>query len=211
MIEASHRAAPLERDNREKEETMLTRFLLPALLVAQAAFALPAAAAFPDFRAKDLNGAEITAQSLRGQAVVYLIGFSHESRAEVEAWAKALTELSKRSSASEPLRVIQMPVLSGAGVWARPFVESGLTRKTPKAERANVMTSTDRDTLVKGLALKDPDNGAAIALVDAAGDLRLLLRGGVTDAKERELADAMAALRSPKPGKDEPKSSTSPE
>ncbi len=174
---------------------MLTRFLLPALLVAQAAFALPAVAAFPDFRAKDLNGAEITAQSLRGQTVVYLIGFSHESRAEVEAWAKALTELGKRAPAAGPLRIIQMPVLSGAGVWARPFIESGLTRKTPKAERANVMTSTDRDALVKGLDLKDPDNGAVIALVDAAGEVRLVVRGGVTETKERDLAKKLESLK----------------
>lgn len=166
-----------------------------ALSVALMIQALPALAAFPDFRAKDLDGTEVTARSHRGQAIVYLIGFSYDSRAEVEAWGKVLPELIQRAKAREPLRIIQMPVLTGPGVWARPFIESGLAKNTPKADRANVMTSTDRDALVKGLDLKDPDRAAVIALVDAAGEIRLILRGGVTDAKERELAKAMEALR----------------
>ncbi|MNK51587.1 hypothetical protein D3C87_704990 [compost metagenome] len=172
---------------------MQPRFLLPALLVAQAMLALPAFAAFPDFRAKDLNGAEVTARSLRGQIVVYLIGFSHDSRAEVETWAKVLPELLKQ--AKPEARVIQMPVLSGAGVWARPFIESGLTKNTPKADRSNVMTSTDRDMLVKGLDLKDPDREAVLALVDAEGEVRLILRGKATEPKEQELAKGLMDLK----------------
>lgn len=147
---------------------MRPRLLLPALLVSQALLALPAFAAFPDFRAKDLNGAE------------------------VETWAKALPELLKQ--AKPDARVIQMPVLSGAGVWARPFIESGLSKNTPKADRSNVMTSTDRDALVKGLDLKDPERAAVLALVDAAGEVRLILRGGASDAKGRELAKALEGL-----------------
>ena len=172
---------------------MRLQHLIPALAVAQAMLSLPALAAFPDFRAKDLNGAEVTARTLRGQTTLFLIGFSYESRSEVEAWAKALAEPLKQTKGGA-LRIIQMPVLSGSGVFARPFIESGLTRRTPKAERANVMTSTDRDALVKGLELKDPDKGATIALVDAEGETRLLLRGPVSDAKVQELTRSLDAL-----------------
>ena len=168
--------------------------LLSALLVSQAMLAKPALAAFPDFRAKDLNGAEVTAKAFRGQAVIYLIGFSYDSRAEIEAWAKTLPTLLKQAKPGAAPRIVQMPVLSGAGVLARPFIESGLTRNTPQAERANVMTSTDRDALVKGLALKDPDREAVLALVDADGEVRLLLRGKTSEAKQAELAKALAAL-----------------
>lgn len=173
---------------------MKIHVLLSMLLIAQSALALPAWAAL-DFRAKDLNGTEVTARSHRGQATLYLIGFTYEQRAEVETWTKALPEWLRRTKPENPMRIVQMPVLSGAGVWARPFIESGFARKTPKAERANVMTSTDRDALVKGLALTDPDRAAVIALVDAAGEVRLILRGGFSDAQERELAEAIAALR----------------
>jgi len=172
---------------------MRPSFLLPALLVAQTMLALPAFAAFPDFRAKDLNGAEVTARSLRGQIVVYLIGFTYDSRTEVETWTKALPELIKQAKAE--VRMIQMPVLSGAGVWARPFIESGLTKNTPKADRSNVMTSTDRDALVKGLDLSDPDREAVLVLADANGEVRLILRGKVTEGKEQELAKALANLK----------------
>lgn len=174
---------------------MRFRLLLPALLVSQAMLANPALAAFPEFRAKDLNGTEVTARSHRGQATLYLIGFTYEQRAEVETWTKTLPQGLKKANLDFPLRVVQMPVLSGAGVWARPFIESGLAKNTPKADRSNVMTSTDRDALVKGLDLKDPDRAAVLALVDASGEVRLILRGGATDAKERELTQALEALR----------------
>lgn len=164
-----------------------------ATVVALTIQTLPASAAFPDFRAKDLNGAEVTARSHRGQATVYLIGFTYDQRGEVETWTKALPELLKQAKSAP--RVVQMPVLSGAGVWARPFIESGLTRNTPKAERANVMTSTDRDALVKGLDLSDPDREAVLALVDAEGEVRLLLRGKAAPGKEQELAKALATLK----------------
>jgi hypothetical protein len=166
-----------------------------ALCVALMTQAHPALAAFPEFRAKDLNGTDVSARAHRGQATLYLIGFTYEQRAEIETWTKALPEGLRQAKPESPLRIVQMPVLSGAGVWARPFIESGLTKNTPKADRANVMTSTDRDALVKGLDLKDPDRAAVIVLVDAAGEVRLILRGGATDAKERELAKAMEALR----------------
>lgn len=167
---------------------------LPAALALLLGLSSPEALAFPEFRAKDLNGREISSRELRGQTALYLIGFSYGSRAEVEAWARALPELLKRTKVEAPPRIIQMPVLSGAGVWARPFIESGLGRNTPKAERPNVMTSTDREALVKGLAIKDPDREAVIVLVDAAGEVRLLLRGQPSEAKERELAAALKAI-----------------
>jgi hypothetical protein len=169
--------------------------LLSVLLFTQAALALPTWAAFPDFRAKDLDGAAVTARSHRGQTTLYLIGFTYEQRAEVETWTKALPNWLGQVKPVTPVRVVQMPVLSGPGVWARPFIESGLAKHTPKADRSNVMTSTDRDALVQGLELKDPDRAAVLALVDATGEVRLILRGGATDAKERELAKAMEALR----------------
>lgn len=168
--------------------------VLPAALAVLLGLSSLEALAFPDFRAKDLNGREVSGRDLRGQTTLLLIGFSYGSRAEIEAWAKALPALAQRAKLAAPPRIIQMPVLSGAGVWARPFIESGLGRNTPKAERANVMTSTDRDALVKGFDIKDPDRDAVIVLVDAAGEARLTLRGQPSEPKERELAAALKAL-----------------
>ncbi|GEM_PF-2681362 len=162
-----------------------------AILLAQGAQALPA---FPDVRGRDLNGSDVATREHRGQAIAYLLGFSYDSRAELESWVKILPELAKRTHPERPLRVVQMPVLTGAAVWARPFIESGMAKNTPKAERRNVMTTTDRDALVKGLEISDPDRAAVLALVDAEGQVRLILRGGPTEANEKELAAGVNAL-----------------
>lgn len=169
---------------------MIPSRVLAAAMIAVMAHALPAFAAFPEIRARDLNGAEVATREHRGKPTVYLLGFSYESRDEVERWARALAAMPPRSGAT---RIVQMPVLSGAGVWARSFIESGLTKKTPKADRPNVMTTTDREALVKGLRLADPDRGAVVVAVDGEGEVRLILRGGPSEAKEKELAAALGS------------------
>lgn len=174
---------------------MIVKFALAALLFGSAAHAAPADLVFPDVAARDMNGRSVVTKEHRGQPVVYLVGFTHESRDEAALWAGVLPALLKRAGTEPAPRVVRMPVLSGAGVFARPFIESGVARKTPEAERPNVMMTTDRDKLVKGLQVSEPDREGVLALVDADGAVRLVLRGGPSEAKERELAAAFEALR----------------
>lgn len=174
---------------------MIVRFALAALFFASTAHAASAGLVFPEVGARDMNGRNVVTKEHRGQPVVYLVGFTHESREEAGLWAGVLPELAKRALDGRSLRVIRMPVLSGAGVFARPFIESGVARKTPEAERPNVMMTTDRDQLVKSLAVSEPDREGVVALVDAEGAVRLILRGAPSEAKEREFAAALEALR----------------
>ena len=173
---------------------MIIKFALAALMVGSVAQAASAGALFPDVAARDMNGRNVVTREHRGQAVVYLVGFTHESRDEAKLWADALPRLTKQAAAGRALRVIRMPVLSGAGVFARPFIESGVARRTPEAERPDVMMTTDRDKLVKGLKVDEPDREGLVALVDEGGMVRLVLRGGPTEAKEQEFAAALEAL-----------------
>ena len=154
---------------------------------------LAAAIAFPAIEAKDLTGKVVQTASVKGP-VVYLLGFTYESRFEVEAWEQAL-------HADAPgLRLITMPVYRGAAKFARGFIDRGMARKTPVAAQSDVMTSVDDDKLIAGLQLQNPEAAAAIVLVDGAGQVVTLVRGSPTPKTRAQLAAAVKGLM-PEPRK----------
>lgn len=151
--------------------------------------ALAAALTFPNVGARDLDGRTLQARQAIKEPVAVLIGFTYGQRAEVEAWARVLPE-----ATSGKLRVVQLPVLTGVAGLARPMIEAGMARGRSKAERGDVWISTDRDALVRGLALENPDGAAALVLVDATGTVRLVVRGAPTPATRAEVEKAVEAL-----------------
>lgn len=155
-----------------------------------AAIALAVSLLFPNIQARALTGEQIETKQHQGAPVVYLIGFTHESRAETDAWKRTIAKVTNGS-----LRAVEMPVLSGMAVMMRPVIENSMTRKTPPEERADIQTTTDRSALVSGLQLADPDRAAVIALVDAKGAVKLMLRGGPTPEQEAELLSVWNGLR----------------
>lgn len=155
------------------------------------ALALAASLLFPNVQARSLAGQNVATLQQRGAPIVYLVGFTHESRSETEAWKRSIVR-----ETSGSLRAIEMPVLSGMAVIMRPVIEGSMTRKTPEAERGDIQTTTDRSALVDGLRLADPDRGAVVALVDAKGEVRLLLRGAPTPENEAALWSSWKQLKS---------------
>ena len=155
-----------------------------------ATIALAASLLFPNIQARDMTGKTFETQSLRGAPIVYLIGFTHEQKDDARAWKQALA----KASGGE-LRAVEMPVLSGMAVFMRPVIENSMTRKLPEAERPNVMTTTDRDALTKGLSLTEPDRASVVTLVGADGQVRFLERGGPTPEKEAALLSTWRQLK----------------
>lgn len=153
--------------------------------------ALAVSLLFPNVQARPLAGQPVETNQQRGTPIVYLIGFSHESRAETDAWKRSIT-----AATDGALRAIEMPVLSGMAVMMRPVIEGSMTRKIPEADRPNVQTTTDRSILVEGLKLADPDRAAVVTLVDAKGEVKLMLRGAPTPDQEAELMAAWKQLKS---------------
>lgn len=151
-----------------------------------------AALTFPGIEARDLAGRTVQTATVRGP-VVYMLGFTYESRAEVEAWERELHTL------APGLRVITMPVYRGAAKLARGFIDNGMARKTPAAAQADVMTTVDDDALIAGLKLTDPERAVAVVLVDAAGQVALIVRGAPTAASRASLAAALKQLPATKP------------
>jgi hypothetical protein len=155
-----------------------------------ATIALAASLVFPNVQARDMTGKTFETQSRRGTPVVYVVGFTHEQKSEAHAWRQALT-----ASTGGALATYEMPVLSGMGIVMRPVIENSMTRKTPEAERPFVLTTTDRDVLVKGLQVSDPDRASVVTLVDAQGSIRFVGRGAPTPEAEAALLGAWRQLQ----------------
>jgi hypothetical protein len=157
---------------------------------------LSAALAFPNVQARDLDGLSVQTESLRGSPVVYLLGFTYESRHEVEAWALYIS----RMPGGGP-RPIQMPVYGGIATFARPWIDRSMAQNTPREAHHNVLTTSDRDVLIKGLALSEPDSASATVLVDAQGQVRFLGRGAPTSEARARFENAWSEMSTNKWGK----------
>ena len=149
---------------------------------------MAASVMFPNIHARDLDGHEVQTDALRGAPVVYLLGFTYESRHDVEAWGAFF--------ASQPHgpRTVQMPVYDGLAVLARRWIDGSMARNTPAAVHPDVLTTTDRAPLVGGLHLKDPNARATAVLVDRAGWVVALERGAPTPAARQRFLEALHDL-----------------
>jgi hypothetical protein len=143
---------------------------------------------FPNVHARDLDGHVIETDALRGAPVVYMLGFTYESRHAVESWASYIGGLPGAP------RTIQMPVYSGFSTLVRPWIDQSMARNTPAAVHHDVLTTTDHDPLVRGLGLEHPEREAAIVLVDAKGQVVLIERGAPTDEARARMAKALHGL-----------------
>lgn len=154
------------------------------------ALALAASLLFPNVQAHTLAGQSVETRQQRSTPVVYLIGFTPDSREESRAWKRAIAAVT-----GGELRAIEMPVLSGFAVLIRPVIESSMARKTPEADRPSMQTTTDRAALIEGLKLSDPDRAAVLALVDPQGVVRFMARGGPTPETETALRASWEQVR----------------
>lgn len=144
---------------------------------------------FPNIQAKDLDGRAVETRSLRGAPAVVTLGFTYESRNEVEPWSRFIKEATQGR-----LRVIEMPVYTGMARMMRGVIDGSMARRTPKAAHADVWTTEDYDGLVQGLKLEAPEKQAAIVLLDGSGQVRWVGRGKPTPSAQQAFLTAWKAL-----------------
>lgn len=149
---------------------------------------IAAALQFPDVEARNLAGKPVRVAELRGAPAVMALGFSYDSRHQVEPWARQLA----RDSGGK-LRVIVMPVYKGLPGPLRTMVDGAMAGAMPAEARPHVWTTTDYDGLARGLGLAEPTD-AAIVLLDGAGTVRHVARGAPTPAAVRALIEAWRGL-----------------
>jgi hypothetical protein len=123
----------------------------------------------PKLRGELLSGRRIVLpDSARGSGALLLLGFTYESRHDVEAWAARF-----RHDLGPDSKVLcfEVPMISGVARLARPFIDGGMRRGTPLALHERVMTVYGETGKWKQrVGFSEPDV-AYLLLVDGEGRL----------------------------------------
>ena len=122
-----------------------------------------------------------------GKFALLMMGFTYDSRYQVEAWSEAFRH---EFGANPAATFYQVPVLGGMARMGRWFIDSGMRRGTPKELHENVITVYGgAGDWKKVMGFEEAHkNEAYLALLDPEGRVRWLHRGALGE-------EAMAEVR----------------
>ncbi len=92
----------------------------------------------PPLRGEFLTGRPaLLPQAASGKVALLLLGFTYDSRFEVEAWAK---EFRHDFEKNPKVTFYEIPMIGGMARIGKWFIDNGMRRGTPKTDQGNVMT-----------------------------------------------------------------------
>jgi hypothetical protein len=143
--------------------------------------------AFPRLDAEFLTGRKaVLPDAAAGRSALVMMGFTYDSRFEVEKWAE---HLRREFAANDAFTFYEVPVIGGMGRLAKWFIDSGMRKGTPKELHENVITVYGADRWKKAMGFsKSFEDAAYLALLGPDGRVRWLHTGGFSEG-------AMAALK----------------
>ena len=119
-----------------------------------------------------------------GQTALVILGFSYDSRFQVEAWAE---KFRARYGAAADVTLFEVPMMGSAARLGRWFIDSGMRKNTPRELHGRVMTVYGgNDDWKARVGFAAPDD-ADLVVIDRQGIVRRLARGAVSEARLREL------------------------
>lgn len=161
-------------------------FRYTALLFCAAGLAL-AADSFPVIEADSLAGAKVTLPAAaKGHPTVVIIGFTHESQNQTDAWARKV---------AGQYDYYSMAVIEDAPRLVRGMITSGMKKGVPKDQLGRVMTVTHGQKELKAAVGFDRGADAYVLLLDGEGAIRWRSHGAPADAALAELKSQAAGLK----------------
>jgi hypothetical protein len=131
-----------------------------------------------------------------GQTTLILLGFSYDSRFQVEAWAG---KFRARYGTTPGLTVFEVPMMGSAARLGRVFIDRGMRKNTPVELHGRVMTVYGgNDDWKARVGFSAPDD-AYLVLIDRQGIVRWLAHGPVSEERLRELGAVVDSLATPAP------------
>jgi hypothetical protein len=146
----------------------------------------------PELRGQFLSGgAAVLPQAAAGKPALLLLGFSYDSRHEVEEWAGKFREQFE----SEPrVTFFEIPMIDGMARLGKWFIESGMRRGTPKADQGHVITVYGGAAPWKQrLGFSDP-KAAYLILIDGQGKVVWSYAGAVDPVAWQSLRSEVSKL-----------------
>ena len=143
---------------------------------------------FPRLEAEFLTGRKaVLPDAAAGKSAVVMMGFTYDSRFDVEKWAEHVRREFRENST---VTFYEVPVIGGLGRMGKWFIDSGMRKGTPKELHENVITvygSVDRWKKAMDFS-KTQEDAAYLALLGPDGRVRWIHRGGFSE-------EAMTALK----------------
>ena len=143
---------------------------------------------FPRLEAEFLTGRKaVLPDAAAGKSAVVMMGFTYDSRFDVEKWAEHVRREFRENST---VTFYEVPVIGGLGRMGKWFIDSGMRKGTPKELHENVITvygGVDRWKKAMGFS-KTQEDAAYLALLGPDGRVRWIHRGGFSE-------EAMTALK----------------
>jgi hypothetical protein len=140
----------------------------------------------PPLRGEFLSGRKaVLPDAAHGRVALVAAGFSYDSRFAVEAWAARFRQ---DFGADSAVAFFEVPVIGGLARMARPFIDGGMRRGTPRALHENVITVYGGAGEWKlRLGFREPDD-ACLVLLDRDGRVVWLHAGPFREEDYTRLA-----------------------
>jgi hypothetical protein len=126
-----------------------------------------------------------------GRTALVILGFSYDSRFQVEAWAE---QFRARYGDATDVTLFEVPMMGSAARLGRWFIDRGMRKNTPPELHNRVMTVYGgNDDWKARVGFSGPDD-AYLVLIDRQGIVRWLAHGPVSDARLQELSAVVDSL-----------------
>jgi len=146
----------------------------------------------PALRGEYLTGrAAALPEDSSGSASLLLLGFTYQSRFSVEPWAKRFRAA---YGGREGVTFYEVPMIGGAAVLGKWFINSGMRGGTPVADREHVITVYGGTGAWKQRVGYARPDAAYLILLDKSERVAWMYVGDVNDAAFESLSTAMGNL-----------------
>jgi len=123
-----------------------------------------------------------------GRAALLMFGFTYDSRFSVELWARWFRQdFGTRSGVT----FFEIPMIGGFATLGKWFIDGGMRRGTPLADRENVITVYGGTADWKQrVGFRDP-KAACLILIDSKGKIIWRYAGGFDEGRFHSLSSEL--------------------
>lgn len=153
---------------------------------------LAAGDTLPPLRGEFLSGRPaLLPEAASGKVALLLLGFTYDSRFEVETWTKAFRDEFEKNPR---VTFYEIPMIGGLARMGKWFIDSGMRRGTPKADQENVITVYGGTDLWKQRLGFSDAKAAYLILIDPSGKVAWQCSGGFGEEPYKELSAQVSRL-----------------
>ena len=148
----------------------------------------------PPLKGEFLSGrTAVLPQAASGRVALLMLGFTYESRFQVEAWANRF----RQDFGTKPgVTFFEVPMIGGMARLGKWFIDGGMRRGTPKADHENVITVYGgTDEWKQRVGFRDP-KAAYLILLGPNGNVAWRTVGGLDEEPYKALSSEVSRLLS---------------